>query len=79
MNDRTCRSVWKWSSRQDDWWCTWVIFIADQASAHWDDDETDAHTETDQINIKSSLKREIQCSSFFISDIRDDTSTSATA
>ena len=46
---------------------------------HWSDDETDAHTETDQINMKNSLKRKIQCSSFSISDIRDDTSTFATA
>ena len=40
---------------------------------------TDAHTETDQINMKNSLKREIQRSSFSISDIRDDTSTFVTA
>jgi len=46
---------------------------------HWDDDETDAHTETDQTNMKNSLKREIQRSSFSISDIKDDTSTSVTA
>ena len=46
---------------------------------HWSDNEIDAHTETDQINIKNSLKREIQCNSFLISDIRDDTSISATA
>ena len=46
---------------------------------HWSDDKTDAHTETDQINMKSSLKREIQCNSFLISDIKDDTLTSATA
>ncbi len=46
---------------------------------HWSDDKTDAHTEINQINMKSSLKREIQCSSFSISDIRDDTLTSATA
>ncbi len=46
---------------------------------HWSDDETDAHTETDQINMKNDLKREIQRSSFSISDIKDDTSTSVTA
>ncbi len=46
---------------------------------HWDDDVTDAHTETNQINMKNSLKKEIQCSSFSISDIKDDTSTSAIA
>ncbi len=48
-------------------------------SMHWSDDEIDAHTETDQINMKNSLKREIQHSSFLISDIRDNTSTSAIA
>ncbi len=46
---------------------------------HWSDDETDAHTETDQTNMKSSLKREIQRSSFSISNIRDNTLTSVTA
>ncbi len=46
---------------------------------HWSDDETDAHTETNQINMKNSLKKEIQCNLFLISDIRNDTSTSATA
>ena len=46
---------------------------------HWSDNKTDAHTETDQINMKNSLKREIQRSSFSIFDIRDDTSTSVTA
>ncbi len=46
---------------------------------HWNDDEIDAHTETDQTNMKNSLKREIQCSSFSISDIKDDTSTFVTA
>ena len=46
-------------------------------SMHWSDSKIDAHTETDQINIKNSLKREIQRSSFSISDIKDDTSTSA--
>ncbi len=67
------------NNEQDDWRCTWFVFIADWASMHWSDDETDAHTETDQINMKNSLKREIQCSSFSISDIRDDTSAFATA
>jgi len=38
---------------------------------------TDAHTETDQTNMKNSLKREIQRSSFLISDIKDDSSASA--
>ncbi len=79
LSDETCRSTWKWSNEQDDWWCTWFVFIADWASAHWSDDKTDAHTEIDQTNMKNSLKREIQCSSFSISDIRDDTSTSVTA
>ncbi len=46
---------------------------------HWSDDEIDTHTEIDQANMKNSLKREIQRSSFSISDIKDDTSTSATA
>jgi len=36
----------------------------------------DTHTETDQTNIKNSLKKEIQRSSFSISDIRNDSSTS---
>ncbi len=79
LSSKICRSTWKWSNEQDDWWCTWFVFIADWASAHWSDDETDAHTETDQINIKNSLKRKIQRSSFLISDIRDDTLTFATA
>ena len=46
---------------------------------HWSDDEIDSYTETNQINMKNSLTREIQHSSFSISDIRDDTSTFATA
>ncbi len=46
---------------------------------HWSDDKIDTHTEIDQTNMKSSLKREIQCSSFLIFDIKDDTSTSVTA
>jgi len=79
LSDKTCRNTWKWSDEQDDWRCTWFVFIADWASAHWSDDETDAHTETDQTNMKNNLKKEIQCSSFSISDVRDDTSTSATA
>ncbi len=77
LSDRICRSAWKWSSKQDDWWCTWVIFIADWASAHWDDDVTDAHTETDQTDMKNSLKKEIQRSSFSIFDIKDNLSASA--
>ena len=48
-------------------------------STHWSDDKTDAHIETDQINMKSSLKREIQRSLFSIFDIKDDTLTSATS
>jgi len=79
LSDKTCRSTWKWSDEQDNWRCIWFIFIADWASAHWSDNKIDAHTETDQINMKNSLKREIQCSSFSISDIKDDTSTSVTA
>ena len=46
---------------------------------HWSDDKIDAHTETDQINMKNDLKREIQRSSFSIFDIKDDTLTSVTA
>ncbi len=46
---------------------------------HWSDDKTNAHTETDQINMKSSLKKEIQCNSFSIFNIKDDTSTFVTA
>ncbi len=38
---------------------------------------TDAHTETDQTDMKNSLKKEIQRSSFLISDIKDDSSASA--
>ncbi len=79
LSDKTCKSTWKWSDEQSDWWCIWFVFIADWALMHWSDDEIDIHTETDQTNMKSSLKKEIQCSSFSISDIRDDTSTSVTA
>ncbi len=46
---------------------------------HWNNDKTDAHTETDQINMKNNLKKEIQYSSFSISDIKDNTSTSVIA
>ncbi len=45
---------------------------------HWSDDKIDAHTEIDQINMKNSLKREIQRSLFSIFDIRDDTLTFVT-
>jgi len=38
---------------------------------------TDAYTETDQIDMKNSLKKEIQRSSFLIFDIRDDSSAFA--
>jgi len=79
LSDETCKSTQKWSNEQDDWWCTWFIFIADWALTHWNDNKIDAHTETDQINMKNSLKREIQRSSFSIFDIKDDTSTFATA
>ena len=79
LSDETCRSTWKWSDEQDDWWCTWFVSIVNWASVHWSDDETDIHTETDQTNMKNDLKREIQRSSFSISDIKDDTSTSVTA
>jgi len=79
LSDEICRSTWKWSNEQDDWWYTWFVFIADWASAHWSDDKIDTHTETDQTNMKSSLKKEIQCNSFLISDIKDDILTSATA
>ncbi len=44
---------------------------------HWDDDVTDTHTEINQIDMKSSLKKEIQRSSFLIFDIKDDLSASA--
>jgi len=50
LSDKTCRSAWKWSSKQDDWWCTWVVFIADWASAHWDDDVTDASSTVCKVN-----------------------------
>ena len=76
LNDKTCRSVWKWSSRQDDWWCTWVVSIVDWASMNWNDDVIDAYTETDQTNMKSSLKKESQRSSFSIFNIKDESSTS---
>ncbi len=79
LSDETCRSTWKWSDEQDDWQCTWFVFITDWASTHWSDNKTDAHTEIDQINMKNSLQREIQYSSFSISDIRNDTSIFATA
>jgi len=79
LSSKTCRSTWKWSDEQNDWWCTQFVFITDWALTHWSDDKIDAHTETDQINMKSSLKREIQCSLFLISDIKDDTLTFATA
>ncbi len=79
LNDKTCKSTWKWSNEQDDWWCTQFVFITDWASMHWSDDKTDAHTETNQTNLKNSLKKEIQRSSFSIFDIRDDTLTSVTA
>ncbi len=46
---------------------------------HCSDDEIDTHTEIDQTNMKSSLQREIQCSSFSIFDIKDDILTSVTA
>ncbi len=46
---------------------------------HWSNDEIDAHTETDQINMKSSLKKEIQHNLFLIFNIKDDTLISATA
>ncbi len=29
LNDETCKSTWKWSNEQNDWWCTWVVSIAD--------------------------------------------------
>ena len=79
LSDKTCRSTWKWSNEQDDWQHTQFVSIADWASTHWSDNKINIHTETDQINMKSSLKREIQRSSFSIFDIKDDTSTSATA
>jgi len=79
LSDKTCRNTQKWSDEQNDWWCTWFVFIADWASKHWSDDETDTHTETDQINMKNSLKKEIQHNSFLIFNIKDDTSTSVTA
>ncbi len=79
LNDKTCKSTWKWSDEQNDWWYTWFVSITDWASVHWSDDETDAHTEINQTNMKNTLKRKIQCSSFSISDIKDNTSTSVTA
>ncbi len=59
LSDKTCRNTRKWSDEQDDWWCTWFVFITDWALIHWSDDKIDTHTETDQTNIKNSLKREI--------------------
>ncbi len=59
LNDKTCRSTWKWSDEQDDWWHIQFVSTADWALTHWSDDETDAHTETNQTNMKNSLKREI--------------------
>ncbi len=59
LSDETCRSTWKWSDKQNDWWCTWFIFITDWALMHWSDNKIDAHTETDQTNMKNSLKSEI--------------------
>ncbi len=47
LSDRTCKSTWKWSSEQDDRQSIQIISIADWVSAHWDDDTTDTHTETD--------------------------------
>ncbi len=79
LSDETCRSTWKWSDEQNDWWCIWFVFIADWTSAHWSDDEIDTYTETSQTNMKNSLKKEIQRSSFSISDIKDDTLTFVTA
>ncbi len=79
LNSKICRSTWKWSDEQNDWWHIWFVFIADWVSMHWSDDKIDIHTEINQINMKNDLKREIQRSSFSISDIRDDTSISATA
>ena len=46
---------------------------------HWSDDKIDVHTETNQINLKNSLKREIQHNSFSIFNIKNDTSISVTA
>ncbi len=59
LSDETCRSTQKWSDEQDDWWCTWFVSIIDWASMHWSDNKIDIYTETDQINMKNSLKREI--------------------
>ncbi len=47
LNDETCKSAWKWSDKQDNWWCTQTVTIADQASAYEDSDATDTHTKTD--------------------------------
>ncbi len=59
LSNKTCRSTWKWSDEQDDWWYIWFIFIVDWMLMHWSDDKIDTHTETDQTNMKSSLKKEI--------------------
>jgi len=59
LSDKACKSAWKWSNKQDDWRCIQTVAIADQASAYKDSDVTDTHTETDQIDMKNSLKREI--------------------
>ncbi len=79
LSDKICRNTQKWSDKQDNWWYTWFVSIIDWMSMYWSDDKIDAHTEIDQINMKNSLKKEIQCNSFLISDIRDDTSISVTA
>ncbi len=59
LSNETCRNTWKWSNEQNDWQRTWFVSIADWTSTHWSDDKIDAHTETDQINMKNSLKKEI--------------------
>ena len=46
---------------------------------YWSDDKINIHTETNQINMKNSLKREIQYNLFSIFDIKDDTLISVTA
>ncbi len=59
LSDKTCRNTWKWSDEQEYWWFTWFVSITDWASMHWSDNKIDAHTETNQTNMKNNLKRKI--------------------
>ena len=52
LSNETCKNTQKWSDKQNDWRCTWFVSITDWASTHWSDNKINAHTETDQINMK---------------------------